>query len=134
MRWLDTSPRRRLAERLRRLRLERRLTQEQLAELAHFHPTYIQKVEAARISPSLEALVRLATALHVPVASLVAAVDEPGDAWELAGEVAHLVRGLPDEWQRFVKAFVQFLLTNPEPERLRPRPAVGGRSTEGRGQ
>ena len=120
------SPRRRLAEHLRRLRLERRLTQEQLAELAHFHPTYIQKVEAARISPSLEALVRLAAALHVPVASLVAGVDGPGNnASDTPGEVAHLVRGLPDDWQRFVKAFVQFLLTYPEAGRPKPPRGYG---------
>lgn len=127
---MDSSPRRRLAEHLRRLRLERRLTQEQLAELAHFHPTYIQKVEAARISPSLEALVRLAAALHVPAASLVAAIDEPGDARQTPGDVAHLVGGLPDDWQRFVKALVEFLLTHPEAGRMPTRTAMGGRSTE----
>ena len=87
------------------------MTQEELAERAGFHPTYIQKVEAARICPSLEAIGRLAEALRVSVASIVSAVEEPvGDEKEqVVQDVAELLRRCPEAEVRFVHRFVEFL-------------------------
>jgi|GEM_PF-4663208 len=64
-----------LAQRLRALRLDRQLTQEQLAERADLHPGYVQKLEAGQRLPSLPVLVRLAGALDVGVTDLVAVLD-----------------------------------------------------------
>ena len=124
----------RLGQRLKSLRTQRGMTQEGLAEAAGFHPTYIQKVEAARISPSLDALVRLAGALRVPVATLVVAVDEPGADGQTPNELANLVRGLPEEWQRFVRALVEFLLAHPEAGPLQPDAAVPNRCRQSEAQ
>ncbi|MCR4419962.1 MAG: helix-turn-helix transcriptional regulator [Clostridia bacterium] len=68
--------RQRLGARLRTLRQARSMTQEQLAEHAGLHPTYVAKIEAGARLPSLEALERLAAALHVPLSSIVGAMDE----------------------------------------------------------
>ncbi|MBI2874530.1 MAG: helix-turn-helix transcriptional regulator, partial [Firmicutes bacterium] len=46
--------RNKIGSRLRLLRLERELTQEQLAGKAGLHPTYIAKIETGRRLPSLE--------------------------------------------------------------------------------
>lgn len=68
--------RQRLGARLRTLRQARGMTQEQLAEHAGLHPTYIAKIELGSRLPSLEALERLAAALEVSMTAIVAAMDE----------------------------------------------------------
>lgn len=59
-----------LGAQLRRLRLERRLTQEALAELASLNYKYIGRVELGKADPGADVLVRLARALRVPVGEL----------------------------------------------------------------
>jgi transcriptional regulator with XRE-family HTH domain len=50
---------------LRRLRLERRLTQDQLAKRAGLHRTFIGQLELGRRGVNLAALPRLAQALNL---------------------------------------------------------------------
>ena len=59
-----------LGAQLRRLRLERRLSQEKLAELASLNYKYIGRIELAKADPGADVLVRLARALSVPVGEL----------------------------------------------------------------
>ena len=59
-----------LSQTIRRLRLERRLTVEQLALRSGFSKGFISQVENFRISPSLKALNRIAEALEVDLKSL----------------------------------------------------------------
>lgn len=60
-----------LAARLRRIRRERVLTQEQLAERAAVSLETIRKSEQGRRHPRLPVLMRIATALDVPLSELV---------------------------------------------------------------
>ena len=64
--------RRRIAENLRRLRKERGLSQEAMAELAEFHRTYVSQLERCVTNISLDGLERLANALHIDVLDLLA--------------------------------------------------------------
>ena len=59
-----------LAANLKRVRLERELTQEQLAELARVRGTYVSIVERGMKNISVRSAERLANALGVPVAEL----------------------------------------------------------------
>jgi transcriptional regulator with XRE-family HTH domain len=52
------------------LRLERKLSQERLAELAGLNYKYIGRIELAKADPGADVLVRLARALSVPVGEL----------------------------------------------------------------
>ncbi len=65
-------PRRDFGLRLRALRLGRDLSQEQLAELAGLHPTYVSGIERGRRNVSLLNIHRLADALGVAPAALFA--------------------------------------------------------------
>lgn len=67
--------RRAFGERVRRLRLQRRLSQEALAERAGLHWTYISGVERGRRSPGLNVIAQLAAALHVTLGKLVEGLD-----------------------------------------------------------
>ena len=57
---------------IKRLRIERGLTQVELAKKAKVARTYVAKIEGGdRVNPSLPVLKRLAKALGVPVTALV---------------------------------------------------------------
>jgi transcriptional regulator with XRE-family HTH domain len=64
---------------LRRLRLERKLSQERLAELAGLNYKYIGRIELAKADPGADVLVRLARALVIPVGEIFSTIT-PGDA------------------------------------------------------
>lgn len=74
--------RRRVAENLRRLRKDRGLSQEVMAELADFHRTYVSQLERCVTNISLDGLERLANALQVDVLDLLAHIEEPGQGGE----------------------------------------------------
>lgn len=64
--------RQRVAANLKRLRKERGLSQEAMAELAEFHRTYVSQLERCVTNISLDGLERLAKALGVDVVDLLA--------------------------------------------------------------
>jgi transcriptional regulator with XRE-family HTH domain len=61
----------RLAQAIQRRRLERRLTQEELAAKAGITRGYLARLETGRHEPTLTTLQRLAKALKVTVADLI---------------------------------------------------------------
>jgi len=65
-----------LGSNIRALRRQQGLTQEQLAERANLHPTYVAKIELGERLPSLESLNSLAQALGVPLSTIVKPLDE----------------------------------------------------------
>jgi transcriptional regulator with XRE-family HTH domain len=56
---------------VKRIRQEKGLTQEQLAELSGFSQQYISGLEQGRRNPTIVSLYELATALHVSHVDLV---------------------------------------------------------------
>lgn len=56
---------------LRRLREERSLTQEKLAELAEIDRTYVYRLESGKRSPSLEILLRISDAFEITPGELL---------------------------------------------------------------
>lgn len=65
-----TEPQVGLGAALRELRLERGLSQEELAHRASLHPTWISHLESGRENPAWGTVRRLATALEVPLGAL----------------------------------------------------------------
>jgi transcriptional regulator with XRE-family HTH domain len=59
-----------LGAQLRRLREDRELTQEKLAELAGLNYKYVGRIELGKSDPGAYVLVRLAAALRVPIGEL----------------------------------------------------------------
>jgi transcriptional regulator with XRE-family HTH domain len=65
------STRRIFAENLRKARLAKKLSQEDLGELADLHRTYVGSIERAERNVSIDNIERLAVALGVSPASLL---------------------------------------------------------------
>lgn len=65
------SARRIFAENLRKARLARELSQEDLAELASLHRTYVGSVERAERNVSIDNMERLAVSVGVSLPSLL---------------------------------------------------------------
>jgi transcriptional regulator with XRE-family HTH domain len=59
-----------LGAQLRRLRLDRQMTQETLAELAGLNYKYIGRIELGKADPGADVLVRLARALGIAVGEI----------------------------------------------------------------
>ena len=60
---------------VRALRLKQQLTQEQVAEAAGLHPTYVGMVERSVRKPTIEAAARIAKALKFPLWQLLREVE-----------------------------------------------------------
>ena len=58
-------------QRLRRIRLQRGLSQEQLASLAHLDRTYVSSCESGRRNATIRTIARLSAALDVDASALV---------------------------------------------------------------
>jgi transcriptional regulator with XRE-family HTH domain len=61
----------RAAANIRRLRMAQGLSQEQLAEVAQFHRTYVSQLERSVTNISIDGLERLAQALGVDIVELL---------------------------------------------------------------
>ena len=66
----------RFGERLRYLRLNNGLSQEELADRCGLDRTYIGGIERGERNPSLVNIDRIATALHIPMAVLFEEIDQ----------------------------------------------------------
>jgi transcriptional regulator with XRE-family HTH domain len=64
------SLRKKFGERLRQIRLSRRLTQEQFAETLNISVDFLSLMERGRNAPSFETLDRISKRLRMPVAEL----------------------------------------------------------------
>lgn len=63
--------RQRISTNLKRLRTERGLSQERMAELADFHRTYVSQLERCVTNVSIDGLERIAKALDVDIRELL---------------------------------------------------------------
>ena len=71
----DKTPLKRFGAAVRQRRLELSLSQERLAQIAGIHRNYAGAVERGARNVALLNMIRIARALDVPLASLVAEVD-----------------------------------------------------------
>ena len=69
------STQKRLGRAIKRIRVERGLTQEQVSAASGLHPTYISDIERGARNPSWEAISRLADGIGVPTAEIAREYD-----------------------------------------------------------
>jgi transcriptional regulator with XRE-family HTH domain len=69
------TPQARFAANVERIRLERKLTQEQLGWAAGVHQTAIARIESGERKPNLGTIFKLARGLGVPPSDLFSGID-----------------------------------------------------------
>ena len=84
------------AARLREVRLSRGLTQAELASRAVVTPTYIGKLEGARVAPGIDLVARLARALGTTISDLLPEEGSPDPLPLLRGQVEKLAETLKE--------------------------------------
>lgn len=67
-----------IGKRIRNYRTAKKLSQEKLAELAGCHPTYIGQLERGEKNATLESILKIASALDVPLSRLFENMEEVG--------------------------------------------------------
>jgi transcriptional regulator with XRE-family HTH domain len=65
-----------LGKAIRKLRQEKKLSQEALGNRAEIHPTWISHIESGRINPTWGNVRRIALGLKVPLEELAALAEE----------------------------------------------------------
>jgi transcriptional regulator with XRE-family HTH domain len=85
------------------------LTQQALAEAAALHVNQIRRYEAGSAQPTLEALIRLAQALHVSLDDLVFEADERGPSDDLRLQF-EAISNMPVEERNIIKALLDGMI------------------------
>lgn len=67
---------RKFAKRIRELRKIKKMSQEQLAEKAGLHPTFIGNLERAEKNPTITSLAKVAKAFNISVSELLTFPDD----------------------------------------------------------
>ena len=104
------------AERLARLRKERGLTQQELAEGIDLHVSQLRRYEYGTSQPTLEVLRKLAVVLGVSADTLIFADDEREMDVDLK-TLLEAIEKLGDEEKRMVKTFLNALLLHHQAKR-----------------
>jgi len=108
-----------LGLRVRQARQERKLTQQKLAELADLSPNYVGKIERSASVISIETLVKIATALKMPIEYFLqdSLMEIASDNQEK--EISEMLKGMTPKERAFAlenmklcKKFCQSLLEN----------------------
>lgn len=95
--------------RLIQFRKAQNFTQQGLAETAQVHVNQIKRYEAGSAQPTLEALVKIAKALHVSLDALVFDEAERGPSDDLALQF-EAVSHMPEEERRIIKALLDGMI------------------------
>ncbi|MFH0902292.1 MAG: helix-turn-helix transcriptional regulator [Pseudomonadota bacterium] len=98
----------RLGSRLQKMRNERGLTQEQVAESAGLVPNYVSEIERGAKLPTLDTLASVADALGVTLSEVVLGVDRPLP--REATRLDHILAGQTVEVRKTLLALLQLAL------------------------
>ena len=81
------------AKNIRRIRLKKKMTQEQVAEMAGINPKYLGEIERGLKSPTGPVIDKLAKALSVPVCAILSSKRCPCARNGMPEQIAELMKG-----------------------------------------
>lgn len=102
-----------LGLKIRFYRKEKKITQETLAELCGFHPTYIGQLERGEKNASIETLYRVSRGLHISMCCLLDELESPPDRQEESNiplNIYHQLLSVPPRKQEKVYNIIQEIL------------------------
>lgn len=100
----------RLGLKIRFYRKGKKMTQEKLAEICGFHPTYIGQLERGEKTASVETLYRISRGLNTSMCSLLDDIDSFANAGENANiplAIYYQLLSIPQEKQEKIYEIIQ---------------------------
>ncbi len=89
-----------IGKNIRNLRLKRKMTQEQVAEMAGINPKYLGEIERGEKNPTVVVIQKLSVVLNAPICELLTTRGCPRFDKELIAEIAKLLDGQKEPDQR----------------------------------
>lgn len=102
-----------LGLKIRFYRKEKRMTQEELAEICGFHPTYIGQLERGEKNASVETLYRVSKGLNISMCSLLDKIESSLNRQEESNvplNIYHQLLSVPLNRQETVYEIIQKIL------------------------
>lgn len=100
-----------LGKRIRFYRKELHLSQERLAELCDFHPTYIGQLERGEKNATLESIGKLSQGLGISLNTLLEDIDIIDSSEDnIPLDIYHKLMKLPEKQQRQVSSILSDIL------------------------
>ena len=99
-----------IGQRIRFYRKKKGLSQERLAELCDFHPTYIGQLERGEKNASIESIYRLTKGLEIPITQLLEDIDTMERSCNVSLEIYHLCQKLPEKKQKAIKKILEEIM------------------------
>ena len=94
---IDTNMNILLGRRIRTLRTEKKLTQQELGEKADINYKFLGEVERGQQNPSFQVLVKIAAALNIELPELFRFEQEITDRKELIKRINEIIKSLNDD-------------------------------------
>jgi len=101
-----------IGRKVKHLRKKRDLTQEDLAEKANLHPTFIARIERGNRICSIHTLRDISAALDVQITELLSPADRPAIAYsdKLLDKIVDMVKDSTDDEKRYIIDMVELTL------------------------
>ena len=100
-----------IGQRLRNYRLQKKLSQEDLAERCGLHPTYIGQVERGEKNATIESISKIAAGLGIPLRTLfenIEADDRIGKNYP--AQAYNLIQSVPPTMQKKLVGILQQII------------------------
>lgn len=99
-----------IGQRIRSYRLQKRLSQEELAERCGLHPTYIGQVERGEKNATIESVNKIAGGLSLPLSTLFENINDISDTENYPAKAYDLMLNLPIEQQEKMLKILQMII------------------------
>ena len=100
-----------VGQRIRFYRKEKGMSQERLAEVCNFHPTYIGQLERGEKNATLESIYRITQGLEIPISQFLDHIDIfEKNTENISLQIYHQLLSLPLEKQKKVKKLWEDIL------------------------
>lgn len=103
---------RQIGENIRNIRIEKKLSQEQLAELSDYSVSQIYRIEAGSANISLEGLIRIMEALDINANTLIKVNMNSEKNEELYYELLSIISGRSEKEVKFLIITIKQLIDN----------------------
>lgn len=100
-----------LGIRIRHYRKEKKITQEQLAEICGLHPTYIGQLERGEKNATIESIYKIALGLNISISKLFENMETINNSPEnIPTSIYHQILGLSHDKQKEIQIIISSIV------------------------